>query len=180
LIYYYGLDVHKGHAIIIGGLMSDYIVGIDPGKTGAFAIAHPGEGEEAKVWKLPMPIEDIISLLGDYLVYDAFIEKVHAMPKQGVVSTFTFGKEVGKWYGLLEAIGIEVHEVTPKTWQKSCIPKWIHEAHESPKERSLAAAKWIYPKLSDSIGRNHNKSDSLLIATYGMNEVDFDKENNKV
>ena len=48
----------------------------------------------------------------------AAIEKVSAMPKQGVSSMFKFGDAAGFVRGLLTAYGIPFRFVLPRTWQK--------------------------------------------------------------
>ena len=47
------------------------------------------------------------------------IEKVNAMPKQGVSSTFKFGTSFGFCQGMLVAAGIRFEFATPQKWQKS-------------------------------------------------------------
>ena len=46
-----------------------------------------------------------------------YLEKVHAMPGQGVTSMFTFGQNYGFLRGLLIARGIPFEEVQPNPWQ---------------------------------------------------------------
>ncbi len=48
----------------------------------------------------------------------AAIEVVHAMPKQGVVSTFTFGRAYGEALGGAIVSGVRVAHVTPQQWQR--------------------------------------------------------------
>jgi len=63
----------------------------------------------------------------EYLMFAdvCFIERVHAMPRQGVSSTFKFGHI----YGFLRACIIEnrarLREITPAKWQKAlgCLSK---------------------------------------------------------
>lgn len=48
----------------------------------------------------------------------AVVERVGAMPKQGVASTFKFGFACGAIYGVLAALEIPIYYVTPQTWKK--------------------------------------------------------------
>ena len=88
----------------------------------------------------------------------ATIENVHAMPKQGVTSSFTFGKNFGFLIGLLTACCIPYKFVTPQKWQKGmqCMTK-------GDKNISKAAAQRLWPKIKIT----HAIADSLLIAEYG-------------
>ena len=49
----------------------------------------------------------------------AALEKVGAMPGQGVVSMFTFGHAAGAVAGVLAALEVPVTLVTPQRWKKA-------------------------------------------------------------
>jgi len=48
-----------------------------------------------------------------------YIEQVSAMPKQGVVSMFTFGECYGAIRGIVAAYFLQVHAVTPNVWKRA-------------------------------------------------------------
>src|SRR5262245_57279414 len=48
----------------------------------------------------------------------AIVERVAAMPKQGVASTFRFGSAYGTVLGCLAACGVPVHLVAPTVWKR--------------------------------------------------------------
>lgn len=97
----------------------------------------------------------------------AVIEKVHSMPKQGVSSSFAFGKGYGSWLGLLAAFNIPYQEVTPQAWKKVM----LDGADKGDKASSLNRATTLFPHVklvpegcrapSDGI------AESLLMAEYG-------------
>ena len=86
------------------------------------------------------------------------IEKVHSMPKQGVVSTFTFGKNYGQWLGILASNGVPYKEVTPQTWMKyyGAMPK------DKPKRKKYLKhlAQSLYPNIKITL----KTADAVLIA----------------
>ena len=139
--------------------------GIDPGKTGSLAIITP-DGVDIMDWG---ETHEIVMQLKEWhedyslLVY---IEKVHAMPKQGVVSTFNFGVNFGMWQGILYALGIPHYFVPPQVWQK----KFLSVSNEpTTKKKSLEVARRLYPSIATKYlkrQKDHNRADSLLIATY--------------
>lgn len=88
----------------------------------------------------------------------AYIERVHSMPKQGVASSFTFGRSYGFLRGCLIASGIPFEEVTPQTWQKAlgCLSR-------GDKNVTKAKAQQLFPSLKIT----HATADALLIAEYG-------------
>ena len=135
-------------------------LGIDPGKSGAVSILDL-DREILTSCKLSETELDIWQWLNDYTDMSnavATIENVHAMPKQGVTSSFTFGKNFGFLIGLLTASCIPYKFVTPQKWQKGmqCMTK-------GDKNISKAAAQRLWPKIKIT----HAIADSLLIAEYG-------------
>lgn len=120
--------------------MSILFAGIDPGLSGALVII---DGETDKiVLATTLPLiespekgrKDIDCLaLTMYLasfktnIYCLALEKVHARPMQGVVSTFTFGRVYGKIMACLEMLGISHIFVPPSVWTKALLPEGIQD-----------------------------------------------------
>jgi Holliday junction resolvasome RuvABC endonuclease subunit len=139
-----------------------YFIGIDPGANGALVVLV-NDRDSDDLFSMPFSkyTERDIVLAIDHLPHApkwcCFIEKVHAMPKQGVSSTFKFGRSYGVMIGILTALGIPYREVTPQTWQKamSCLSK-------GDKNVTKAAAQKLFP----SVKVTHANADALLIAEY--------------
>jgi hypothetical protein len=143
-------------------------MGIDPGKTGAWAILD-ADGEVT----LGDYDEDTARLYGDLRgacwegdtsIILAALERVHAMPGQGVSSSFTFGENYGIWQGLLVALGVPWLTVTPQTWQKGIV------APKSGKDGSLQAARRLFPSVDLHRQKDHGKADALLIAYWASKQ----------
>lgn len=132
------------------------IIGIDPGKSGGIAVIKDGQ---AWADKMPETEKDLWDYF-DSLLYDgfAFIEKVHAMPKQGVTSTFSFGQNFGMLIMALTAASIPFELVTPQKWQKElgCLS-------HGDKNVTKRKAQQLFPTLTIT----HATADCLLIAEYG-------------
>jgi len=100
----------------------------------------------------------------------AYIEQAHAMPEQGLTSTFKTGRGYGLWEGILVGSGISYDVVHAKTWTKVM----LHDMPlGEPKGRSMAKCQRLYPRLPliKPHGRKlsmDGRSDAALIATYGM------------
>ncbi len=106
------------------------ILGIDPGKSGGLAIVENKVNQIPRIVKaIKMPtlivntkkIIDIVSLknqIGDTSISIAVIEKVHAMPRQGVTSSFQFGRSYGAVEGLCQIITSRIDYVSPSVWKK--------------------------------------------------------------
>jgi len=133
------------------------IIGIDPGWSGGIAMV----GDEVKAEKFTGRTEkDICEVVAAYLkgANVVFIEKVHAMPGQGVSSMFKFGHITGMLRGCIFNSKVPMHEVTPQKWQRTlnCLTK-------GDKNVTKSRAQMLYPYLKVT----HATADALLIATYG-------------
>jgi crossover junction endodeoxyribonuclease RuvC len=139
--------------------MSEWIIGIDPGKSGGIA-AISDTGEVASVAKLAQTERDIGQALEDMSAAAgfAYIERVSSSPQMGVKSAFTFGQSYGFLRGCLYAAGIPFEEVAPAKWQRSmgCLSK-------GDKNVTKAKAQQLFPGIKVT----HAIADALLIAEYG-------------
>ena len=132
-------------------------LGIDPGKTGAMAVLDKG-GEFVEV----VDFEEVlprIRLLAKTVKF-AYLEEVHAMPGQGVSSTFTFGENSGWWKGILQAFEIPFKTIRPQDWQKGLVPK-KNNLTDKP---GLAVARQLYPDAPLNLKKHHNRADAILLA----------------
>jgi len=134
------------------------VIGVDPGVSGAIAVisgtSWPGiirnDSTEAD-------IAEFVQFWADFGIDFAFIERVSAMPRQGVSSTFKFGRSYGFLRGLLIASRIPFEEVTPQKWQKAmgCLSG-------GDKNITKGRAQQLFPQLKIT----HATADALLIAEY--------------
>jgi len=141
------------------------IVGIDPGKTGALA-ALDGDGHLVAVHDMPDSPAILAHLLRDwtsqYGVVAAWVEKVASRPGQGVSSTFKFGVGYGQILGVLAAVGIPTHHVTPSVWKKAA-----HLSADKTASRVLACELW--PDCASAFARikDDGRAEAALIARHG-------------
>lgn len=138
-------------------------IGIDPGQTGAMAIIGDGL-EEIYDFDDGDSMTNLRLVSADQV--KAVIEKVAAMPKQGVSSTFKFGTNFGIWIGRLEALGIPFDYVTPQKWKKEMFDSMPRSGDQ--KAMSLDRARRLFPEMRDQLKRkkDHNRADALLLAEY--------------
>lgn len=143
------------------------VIGIDPGKSGGIAyIATSRKCVEAAA--MPATERDIFELL-KRLARDseiAVIEKVAAMPGQGVAGMFRFGQSYGFLRGCLTALEIPFEAISPVVWQR------LFSLPTLKKSKSLTAKKNAHKaraqELFPSIKIKHATADALLIAEYGL------------
>ena len=137
-------------------------IGIDVGKKGGVAIIFE-DGVCAYPWDDERFIQtmDIVANMDADCV--ACVEQVHAMPKQGVSSTFAFGKAAGFIEGVLVAHRIPFQLVPPQKWKKEY-------SLGNDKAQSIAVCKKLFPNVNllptgctkDSDGM----AEALLMAEY--------------
>lgn len=137
-------------------------VGIDPGQKGGIAILSnsmnkgvlmPLYGKEIAAAAL---LEYINEVQGDRFVC---VEKVHAMPKQGVSSTFKFGMGYGKILGVLECAGISHQLVTPQAWKKVVLAGTNRD-----KNAAIEFCQRMYPMIDLQPGKCRTPQDGIADA----------------
>lgn len=149
-------------------------VGIDPGGCGFLCVM----GADAPFKWVPVSNErefiETLAFLADSYDVVACIEDVHAMPGQGVASSFKFGYNVGILVGILKCLKIAYHQVSPQKWQKEIWErndKVTKGSKTDPKKTSINAAHRLFPSVDfRKTERCHvaddNKVDATLIALY--------------
>lgn len=142
-------------------------IGIDPGASGAIALldgarlvcVHDIPHHDGKV--NPVAVADLLWPWRDEEV-EVWIEDVHAMPKQGVSSSFKFGRAHGTVEGVLGALRLPVHYVTPAKWKK-------HLGLTKDKAASRRRATELWPLHAATFARvkDDGRAEAALIALYG-------------
>lgn len=142
-------------------------IGIDPGKSGALAVIYPG----GDVRVMPFDSADYISILQmmETRPVVCCVEKVSAMPGQGVVSMFNFGHNLGFIEGVLQAHGIPYQLVPPQTWKKEF-------SLSSDKNKSIEVCQKLFPNVSllataRSRKPNDGMAEALLMAEYARRKM---------
>jgi crossover junction endodeoxyribonuclease RuvC len=154
------------------------ILGIDCGLTGALALV---DGDECRgVWDMPTVEKthgkgqqisaSLLSDIVDECIKDAggdlraVVERVAAMPGQGVSSMFAFGRSVGVVEGVCGALGLSVRYVTPQSWKRSM------GLLKAEKDASRTLAIELFPEARHELARKKDvgRADALLIGLYGQ------------
>lgn len=150
------------------------IYGIDAGFTGAITKYWPAyeiiecydmptfKDKKKTLIDLPKLLQILTTrrLLEKPIVY---LERVSAMPNQGVSSTFRFGQGYGQLEMGIEAAGLHLNYVSPAVWKK-------HFGLTKNKGESREKAASLFPKYADLFKRvkDDGRAESALIAEYGF------------
>ena len=140
------------------------IYGIDPGFSGGWgAITGAGdyvacgdmlnEGNLLSFKKILQAMMDVRD--GESLVV---VEAVHAMPRQGVSSSFKFGMAYGAALSLADCLGTRYLAV-PRVWKRDM-------GLGSNKDDSLAMARELWPKAPLHRRKDDGRAEALLMAEW--------------
>ena len=157
-----------------------YIIGIDPGISGAICFFEDGKiidviemptMSEGKKNKKQVNGHQLFNEIKSRLNYSnkefvsVVVEHVTAMPGQGVTSMFNFGQSYGVIKGICSAMQLPIHFVRPTKWKK------YFNLINSSKDASRSRAIEIFPKVSEKLKRKKdiNKADAILISSYYYN-----------
>lgn len=148
-------------------------LGIDPGMSGAIAVVD-GSGQLHDYCLCPKTVVGKskrvdIPTIALYIrsqkdIAGAYIEKVGAMPGQGVSSMFSFGHAAGAVEGCVAAMGIPITHITPQAWKKRY--GLIGADKDAP--RSKAALKYPDESVFTLKGKGQAVADAVFIALAGM------------
>lgn len=142
-------------------------IGIDPGKSGALAVIWP----DGKTIVRTFDEEEYRIILEsvDSMNTKCCLERVGAMPGQGVNSMFHFGENYGFIQGLLMAYSIPYELVTPSKWKKEF-------QVTGNKNSSIAVCKRLFPNVNlrrtDRCRKDDdNMAEALLLAEFAKRRL---------
>lgn len=155
--------------------MKTIYIGIDPGKKGAIVSINE-DSQACSIADLPLAGKDIDVVGLDALIlsiksgnpdcrFEVFIEKAQSMPKQGVSSSFNYGKAYGTIIGIIAGNGLRFTLVHPRTWKKVM----MESMNKSDKDMARQRAIQLWP-LSHEYFKfkvNEHRAEAALIAEYG-------------
>lgn len=149
-------------------------MGIDPGLHGAVAFLDPAT-KALGVFDMPIfdvkgksrldmsglhnALSDGIALHGHPTI--ALVEDVHAMPAQGVASSFSFGFVTGAAHMALAALQIPMRLVAPGAWKRVM-------GLSADKDASRMRASQLYPQHAAlwSRKKDDGRAEAVLLAHY--------------
>lgn len=152
------------------------ILGCDPGLHGALA-ALSSDGAVKAITDMPTlrlggkGRREVDPHALARIVYDAgaghaYVERVSAMPGQGVASMFSFGRSFGTLLGVLAAVGVPTTLATPQSWKKVLGIPAGKDGARARASQLLPAAAHHWPLV-----KHHGRAEAALIALHGLREL---------
>lgn len=148
------------------------VMSIDPGLSGAIAVFEGGallcvidtpthELSRNNKTKRQISAVALAAIFREYKPAHVIVEKVSAMPGQGVTSMFSFGRSFGLIEGILAAFEIPATYVMPSVWTKGI-------GRGLGKDASRARACELYPQHQKSFARvkDDGRADAVLIGAW--------------
>lgn len=142
-------------------------IGIDPGAKGALAVIWEFGGIEV----IPFSREAYLDTIRQCppMECQCCLERVGAMPGQGVTSMFHFGENFGYIQGILEAYRISYELVTPQKWKKEF-------QITGDKNSSIAVCRRLFPgvnlRRTDRCRKDSDgMAEALLMAEYSRRRM---------
>lgn len=149
-----------------------YVIGIDPGISGAISLFDRNtqsllevvdmptlEVDSGKTKKRHISATALRDILVCFLDSHVVIEKVGALPGNGSVSMFNFGRSAGIIEGVVAALQMPHTYVTPAAWTKAV-------GRAAGKDASRMRAMELFPSKADLFKRakDDGRADAALIA----------------
>ena len=160
-------------------VLKTYYIGVDPGLSGAVAIIQASGSY--KVLDIPImskgsgTVKNEINaggmknLLSENLTLFAkgvaAVERVNAMPGQGVSSVFSLGDSFGACRSVLACLNIPTFYIMPSEWKK-------FYGLTSDKEQARALAIRLFPEADLKLKKHIDRAEALLIAAYLKQKIE--------
>lgn len=159
--------------------MKDWILGIDPGLSGAISCFKADHLNNLDLMGVTdMPIEpnlrgkgNTINLVALREIMESFsklarivyIELVCSRPGEAASAAFKFGGVAMAPEAMALAFGMQVKHVSPAVWKKAA------GLTGKPKEASLALARREFPSIASELMRakDEGRAEAILIGRYG-------------
>ena len=138
------------------------ILGIDPGKSGAFALLNTDE-MQVETFDMPGTLDEKRALIsGIGAVKCAWLERPFFPRMIGIKNAVTIAQAYGELKACLFFAGVPTFEVDPSAWKKTM-------RLSTDKNASRALASQYFPDCSDQWARvkDDGRAEAALIALYG-------------
>lgn len=165
-------------------MKAPYILGIDPGLSGALAVVEITTQHLVEIKSMPVSVvnkqnrlngADLAAWLNrvhedglNFSVHFAYIEDVHSRPRQA--GQFQFGLNTGILHGMLYANFIPFATVSPMKWKAHYgIRRTGDETKADKKSEARELAMQLWPDMAHEFKRvkDDGAAEAALIALYG-------------
>jgi|SRR5215471_8557742 len=150
------------------------ILGVDPGVSGGLAVIEITDGAAPTLVEcIDIPVVGIgakehvdVAAIRNFIdrhkPIRALIERSQAMPRQGVSSSFKYGRAVGAIEAAITLSSVPVEIIEPSAWKRH----WHLPGKD--KESGRQKALQLFPDAHAALARkrDHGRAEAILIALY--------------
>lgn len=146
------------------------LLGIDPGLSGALAIVETIGGVPTLIDAVDMPVTgsgakarvDVIAAsawIAGHAPSTAFVERGQSFPRQGISSTFLYGRAVGAIETVVALSNVPLMLVEPAVWKRKL--RLPGKDKEAARQRALQ----LFPRAHALLARrkDHGRAEAALI-----------------
>lgn len=145
---------------------------VDPGARGAIAILSetgniealgdlPIVSDKSLAWVDGGRLQGLILSTLNGRECRAYVERVSAMPGQGVSSSFIFGVNFGSILSVLQTLCLPLELITPASWKRAL-------GLSSDKKASLHRARLLFPGAELALAKHDGRAEALLLAYHAQ------------
>lgn len=160
--------------------MSEPVLGIDPGLTGALALFDPA-AERLLIEDVPTFTlksggrkKSTVDHYGLARIIDAWVslnpvvwlEQVGTRPGEGAVGAFSFGKTYGLLLGIAAAHFLRIELVTPASWKSALKVKGDKDVSRQRASALLPRHSGLWP-----LAKHDGRAEAALIALHGSMQI---------
>jgi hypothetical protein len=155
-----------------------WVIGIDPGVTGALAAVDLHDRTHFSVAPTPVVLvakrrmyveSQMVALVQSIILSGppvaAVIERQHQMPVMSPSAAFHTGEGYGLWRGILAGLGVSFEILSAQVWKKEMLAGMPRE-----KGSSFLAADRLFPGALES-KKQDGEADALLIAEFRRRQL---------
>jgi crossover junction endodeoxyribonuclease RuvC len=156
------------------------VCGADPGLGGALAFLNSNDLSAVEIFDIPvfqltrgkkakreLDLGQLVEIVAAHRTDHAIVEAVASMPKQGLSSTFSFGKTYGALLGILAAHHIPVTLVAAVRWKRALGVPAAKDASRFRATQLLPGAASQWP-----LAKHHGRAEAALLSLYGARTLD--------
>jgi crossover junction endodeoxyribonuclease RuvC len=156
----------------------EYVIGIDPGITGALSVYDLPGKRVCEVHDLPvnekttgkgnqLDAAGLCAILEGYMPLHVFIEAQRPRTKQGVTGVFSLGRTIGVIECACAALRLPYTLIEPAVWKRKA------GLIKAEKGQSVTRALQLWPHLAEKLTRkkDHGRAEAALIVWHGVQDA---------
>jgi hypothetical protein len=154
--------------------MTQVVLAIDPGKTGAIAAFFKGEPGRVHPATATDLRDCILTARDASFTFRVVIEQVNGAPGQSGPASFNFGRAYGELLGVCIALDVEPVLIRPADWKAGLgLRRDYGESNAAFKRKSLVMARNVWPQHAKAFfarAKDDGAAEAALLGLYALQQ----------